>query len=76
MNLMGFPPEVAPSYTLRPPEIQSSLLQSPNCAPHLNHGTKGMIRATISSISFQTVHKECHCGCPGEVSLSHTTGAP
>lgn len=74
-GLDGFSPEVAPSYTLRPPEIQRSPPVSHNCAPHLKHRTKEMIRATVFSIFLKTVHKEYHCRCPREVDSSHTTGA-
>lgn len=76
MKLMGFP--------LKLPAILLDLLKystlSPpvfhNCAPQLSPRTKEMIGVTVFSISLKTVHKECHCRCPGEVNISHThTGA-
>lgn len=73
-ELDGFSPEAAPSHTLRPPEVQRSPPVS-QLPPHLKHRTKEMIRATVFSIFLKTVHKERHCRCPGEVNISHTTGA-
>lgn len=74
-ELDGFPLKLPLAILSDLQKMQHSPPVSHNCAPHLKHRTKEMIRATVFSIFLKTVHKERHCRCPGEVNISHTTGA-